>query len=199
MPARSRPQASGAAARAQSAPNKTEAERMPPVYEMARARGMQHGSRVAHLALRRWLRIMRPMIRRSIGALLPIAAIALAGCNQCDTSRRGATRAWGEVADHALTEAAFWGKSVVEELNKGRYGVPEMSAKERDRWRKAYEKAVEARGVAEGGLGWTEELKKAHDALTVLEPQKTNKDWQRKLKEAKDASYLVSTACGSKK
>lgn len=138
------------------------------------------------------------MIRRSIGALLPIVAIALGGCDPCDNARREATRAWGDVADHALTEAAFWGRSVVEELNKGRYGVPEVSAKERDRWRKGYEKAVEARGAAEGGLGWTEELKKAHDLLSVMEPQKTNEDWQRKLEDAKDASYVVNTACGTK-
>jgi hypothetical protein len=140
-----------------------------------------------------------PMIRPR--ALLPLAALLCVlsgGCNRCENSRRDAVAAWNDVVDHALTEAAMWGRTVVSELNKGRYGVPELAEKQRDQWRAVYEKTLAARGMVESGSGWTEELRKIHDELSAAEPEQTKAEWQQKLKAAKDASYLVNTMCRTK-
>jgi len=137
------------------------------------------------------------MNRTIVRTAVVLAALALGGCDRCEQAHGDAVAAWDDVASFAKDIAAWWGKAEVEEGSKGHYGVPELAAKERERWLKAYRTALDTKTavVTSGGRKRPPEVDKAIDLLTNLEPPRPYEDWGAKLKAAKQAVYQMGQMC----
>lgn len=134
---------------------------------------------------------------RWIQTALVVASLWAGGCDRCEQGHGDAVAAWDDLARFARDVAAWWGKMEVEEGAKGHYGVPEVAAKERERWLVAHRTALDTKTAVatSGGAKRPPEVDKAIDALTGLEPPRPYEDWGAKLKAAKRSVDQMTRVC----
>lgn len=119
------------------------------------------------------------------------------GCDKCEQAHRDAAAAWNDVANYARDVSAWWGQMEVEEGAKGHYGVPELATEERERWRKAYRKALDTHAAVRtsGGRSRPPEVDKAVDELSGLKAPREYEEWADKLAGAKRAVDHMVYVC----
>lgn len=137
------------------------------------------------------------MNKKLMWTAVALASLIVGGCDRCEQAHGDAVAAWDDVARFAKDIAAWWGKMEVEEGSKGRYGVPEVAAEERERWRKAHRTALDTKtAVVTAREGQRPpEVDKALDALTGLSPPRPYDDWGAKLEAAKRAVDRMAGVC----
>lgn len=140
---------------------------------------------------------MPGMVRRSTELLAATLAVMLWGCDACPDAHKDAVGAWDDVVGYALTVAASWGEIEVKDLDKGKNGMSETAARERQRWAEALDKAKRGKAAVAGLTGdYVAVSNQMAEELKVYEPPTNDADWKAKLGAAKNATYLAQSACG---
>jgi len=134
--------------------------------------------------------------RGSLSFILVCFAALQWSCNACDEAHDDAVRAWEAVTSQALDVAAEWGEIEVRDSNRGRLGISDTAARERQLWVTGLDQAKRARdAMVTLGPDIMTVVNQTVDQLSAMDPPRNKPDWQDKLANAKKAAYLAQTSC----